>query len=67
MNDLNNDFDNINLWKKGLTVTLWLKAVKILKISVSVNVGRSWYVYKLEEPPPMQSVPSPPLKAAIAL
>lgn len=47
MNDSNNDFDNINLWKEGLMVTLWLKAVKILKISVSVNVWRSWYVYKL--------------------
>lgn len=33
--------------KKGLMVTLWLKAVKILKILVSVNVWRSWYVYKL--------------------
>lgn len=53
--------------KKGLMVTIWLNAVKILKISVSVNVWRSWYVYKLEEPLPMQSVPTPPLKAAIAL
>lgn len=51
--------------KKGLMVTLWLKAVKILEISVSVSVWRSWYVYKLEEPPPTQSVPTPPLKAVI--
>lgn len=35
--------------KKGIMVTLWLKAVKIFIISVSVNVWRSWYVFKLEK------------------